>query len=319
MLNVSILSRHSDNHTNSIYCLFSRVMLTPSIYEDGTHFLQITNVNEGYFNMPITSDSITKIKNTNLEETVWECGSVSNQGEIVIKIFKEESLEEYFVDKMNIFPKIDPKFNYFSSKAGIQIRWKKPSSGEKDYYDTSCFDNDTQIIDIDSSIKQIIILPYFAPRCVKFNFKQYGVDTNTIGSLPSFDPYKHQGHGITLPIYELPIEVNWENLHVAVEINKCIFSDEYESISHASMDPGPEIHYISTNWHLKALIAFSTKTDLMNFLDRYPKRECTFMELHFMSPYSETNQRFVFTFGDKPKNKTILEKELNIVFYEYWQ
>lgn len=318
MLNVS-LHQHSKSNTNSINCLFSRIELIPSIHDDGTHFLQVTNIKDGYFFMSITDDSVTRIKNFSTGDQIWECGYVTNQDDIVIKIVKEEYIEEYQVAKMEIFPKLDRKFNCYSSKAGIQIRWSKPISEERSFYNTSLFDKETNIIDIDSSVKQIIILPYFALHCLNFDFKQYGIQTNSIGRLPSYDSYKYKGHGFTSPIYELPVEVNWESLLVGIEINKCVFSEEYESISHSSMDPGPETHYVSTNWHLKALIKFATKADLDAFLDKYPKRECTFMDPHFIYPISKTNQCLVFTFRDKPKNKEMLEKELNIKFFEYWQ
>ena len=319
MLNILVNDKHSENGSNNFYCLFNQIVLTPTIFNDQTHFLQITNIKDGYFKLQISEKSISKLQCIDLEGAVWECVSITNQNNIIIRIKSKGIVEEYVVESMKIFSKYDRRINCFSSRAGIQIRYLQTDNSVKKDYDKSFFSDNVEIIDINQDVEQIIVLPYSDPRCLSFNFKEYGININTIGSRPSFDPYKPEGYGLTTPIYELPIEIDWKNLYVGIEINKCIFSETYESISHASMDPGPETHYISTNWHLKALVAFSTKSDLNKFLSRYPKRECTFMDSYFLTPFSKENQRLVFTFETKPKNKTILEKELNITFYEYWQ
>ena len=305
MLHVSITNKNSDNYRNIISCLFNKIVLIPSIFKNENHFLQIANIEEGYFNLPISVDSLQKLQGMDLKKMVWDCLSITNSNNLIIRIKSKENIEEYVVDSMAIFPKIDPRINCFSLRYGLQIRYLQVENENKNIYNKSFYDNDVKIIDINPNVEQIIISPYFPQKCLKFNFKEYGINTKTIGSLPSFDPYKHKGHGITTSIYELPIEIDWERLYVGIEINKCVFSESYECISHASMDPGPDIHYESTNWHLKSLVAFSTKSDLIKFLSHYPSRECTYMDNHCLTPFSNDYQQLVFTFGTEAKIKPL--------------
>ncbi len=318
MLHVTIRNINSESYTNGIPCLFNRLVLSPTISTDNSHYLRILNIKEGNFYLPISDNSICKLQNIDLDKTVWQCGSIANNGDVIIRIIRNNNIEEYIADSMMIYPKCEPRINALSSKTGIQIRYFPSDENDRNAYYKSFFDTNVKLIDIDQSVDTIILTPYFPKKCLKFNYKEYGIDTRTVGTLPSFDSYRHKGHGTTTSIYELPIEIDWGKLYVGIEVDKCIYSESYECMSHASMDPGPDIHYESTNWHLKALIAFSTKADVENFLEIYPKREPTYIDRHFLIPFSKEYQRFVFTFGLEPKKKSTLEKELGIRFYEYW-
>lgn len=87
------------------------------------HFLQITNIKDGYFKLQISEKSISKLQCIDLEGAVWECVSITNQNNIIIRIKSKGIVEEYVVESMKIFSKYDRRINCFSSRAGIQIRY----------------------------------------------------------------------------------------------------------------------------------------------------------------------------------------------------
>lgn len=157
MLNILVKNKHSENGINNFYCLFNQIVLTPTIFNDQTHFLQIINIKDGYFKLPISEKSILKLQCINLEGAVWECVSITNQNNIIIRIKSRGVVEEYVVESMNIFPKYDRRINCFSSRAGIQIRYLQTDNGVMKDYNKPFFGDNVEIIDINQAVEQIII------------------------------------------------------------------------------------------------------------------------------------------------------------------
>lgn len=180
-------------------------------------------------------------------------------------------------------------------------------------------------IKIDESIRKIKILAYNAPRNCMVTPKHYGIQEYShpkasIISLianPNSVGLKSKASHIGCPcVYinskSLRITVDKEALTISFYCQYIVSERTYETISHASFDPGPDEHVEVKKWEFKALRQFYSWLDLSNYIiSKGLKKEVS---------SSNDCSRFDNYLLNNLASISISEVEdfLNISFYKEW-
>lgn len=129
----------------------------------------------------------------------------------------------------------------------------------------------SEAIELDDTLIGVELLAYKNPHQLPIS-----ITTNEVlSNYPSIKLYERpydggrlHGYGLrTYPITFL-LEVNWEKRQIFCSSRKTVDYYEYTTISHASMDPGPEEHSEQTTWEAKAMIQFYNYNDINAFISR---------------------------------------------------
>lgn len=233
---------------------------------------------------------------------------------LTIILYKREKYEEY---KCNaVLLKRDFKIGTHGLWESCKTRSLVLYNIDKDLnYDSP------HIISLTEDITRIKICVYKSPMNIPVDTKSYIIPRAKQLPFPpnpdfptsSFNEWKPKGYGIRSSFcVELIVDIL--RLQILFHNSKIVYEEEYETISHASMDPGPEWHYESTSWYINAIKKFYSLKDLEEYLDK-------------TSEYAVDASNIVgFNHGNKFKiyrrgifsNISVAEKALDVSFYEYW-
>lgn len=230
----------------------------------------VSNVSDGSLHVSLDNNA-THFSTKNMFGIKYAMGSIKPYDifdKIIVEVHRNEIIEEYVCNHINL---IQATINYIDREHSV------PNSElQIDPLLIGCDGNLHHLkpIILDKGCHKVFFRSYFEPRILSLDTSKFVPTPKPIPTIVSSDYWNPcTAYGLRSYITNLTMKVCHKEKQLILIHSELVDEREYTVISHSSMDPGPDEVSESTFWELKLCIQFSTRFEMMEYLDRIGAKE----------------------------------------------